>query len=67
MARDTMPHNSNIELGELNELIDMLGMNNDDVKDILVNRSVIKEQTYLSIGPKPYWADYYGSISIKDF
>lgn len=67
MTHDTMPHNSNIELRNLSKLIDTLGMSNDDVNDILTDRSVLKEQTYLSIGPKPYWADYYGTISIKDF
>ena len=67
MLRDTMPHNSKIELEKLNKLIDTLGMSDEDVKDILTNRSMSRDQTYLSIGPKPYWADYYGTISIKDF
>ena len=67
MLHDTMPHNSNIELKKLNELIDTLGMSDEDVKDILSKRSMLRDQAYLSIGPKPYWADYYGTISIKDF
>ena len=67
MLRDTMPHNNKIELEKLNKLIDTLGMSDEDVKDILTNRSMSRDQTYLSIGPKPYWADYYGTISIKDF
>ena len=66
MLHDTMPQNSNIVIGELNELTNMLGMNNDDVTNILV-KSSLKEYTNLSMGPKPYYCSYYGTISIKDF
>lgn len=61
-----MLQNSNINLGELNELTNKLGMSEKDVNDIIMNDSIIKEQTYLSIGPV-YCTTYYGSVSIKDF
>ena len=53
MLHDTMLQNSNIVIGELNELTNMLGMNCNDVNNILV-KSPIKEYANLSMGPKPY-------------
>ena len=67
MVRDTMPQNSNIELGELNELINTLGMNRNDVNNIMANSSITEEQNNISAGPNPYYSSYYGTISIKDF
>ncbi len=67
MVRDTMLQNDNIKRMELNQLINMLGMNNDDLNNIVRNNSIIKEQNYFSMGPKPYWCGYYGTISIEEF
>jgi len=67
MVRDTMLQNSNIKLEELSQLINALGMNNEDMNDIIRDNSIIKNQNYLSMGPKPYWCGYYGTISIEDF
>jgi hypothetical protein len=67
MERDTMLQNSNIKHEELNQLINALGMNNEDMNDIIRDNSIIKNQNYLSMGPKPYWCGYYGTISIEDF
>ena len=67
MVRDTMLQNSNIKLEELSQLINALGMNNEDMNSIIRDNSIIKEQNYLSMGPKPYWCGYYGTISIEEF
>lgn len=67
MVHDTMLQNSNIKRMELNQLINMLGLNNDDLNNIIRNNSITKEQNYLSMGPKPYCGGYYGTISIKEF
>lgn len=67
MVRDTMLQNSNIKHEELSQLINVLGMNNEDMNNIIRDNTIIKNQNYLSMGPKPYWCGYYGTISIKDF
>ena len=67
VVRDTMPQNSNIELGELNELINTLGMNRNDVDNIMTNSSTKEERNNLSAGPTMYTCSYYGTVSIKDF
>lgn len=66
VLRDTMPQNSNIGRGKLDELTSTLGMNKTDVDNLLANSTTSNEQTYLSAGPM-YCSNYYGTISIKDF
>lgn len=67
VVRDTMLQNNNIKQEELNQLINALGMNNDDMNNIIRDNSIIKEKNYLSMGPKPYWCGYYGTISFEEF
>jgi len=67
VVRDIMLQNNNIKQEELNQLINALGMNNDEMNKIIRDNSIIKEQNYLSMGPKPYWCGYYGTISIEEF
>ena len=62
-----MLQNNNIKRMELNQLIETLGMNNNDVTNIIRNNSITKEHNYLAMGPKPYWCGYYGTISIEEF
>ncbi len=67
MLRDTMLHNSNIELGNINKLIHMLGMSNREIECIIKNNAR-EEIIYLSDGPdREYCSGYYGSTSIRDF
>ena len=66
-VRDTMLQYSNIKCEELSQLINALGMNSDDINNILRDKSSIKEQNFLSMGPKPYCGGYYGTISIEKF
>ena len=66
-----MTHNNNIWGENLNTLLEALGMKKEDIECMIKNDS-LPEQTYFSNGPLwdpngPYWASYYGTISIKDF
>ena len=64
-----MLQNSNMQERKLLEFSEMLGLNKGDVDQILSNGSNTNEQMVYSFGPydPPYWATYYGTISIKDF
>ena len=67
--RDTMPHNSIIPGGELDTLFETLGIKKEDLERMMKN-DPMQTQPYFSNGPwndPPYWASYYGTISIKDF
>ena len=50
-------------------LINTLGINSNDIENIIEKCSITEENVHLSTssGPGPYCGGYYGSISIKDF
>lgn len=67
--RDTMSQDSNILGEKINVLLETLGMQKEDIKNIIYKKP-FPEQLYCTKGPwidDPYWASYYGTISIKDF
>lgn len=64
-----MTQNVDVKIGNINELIRTLGINPDDMENIIEKCSITQENIHLStsLGPGPYCGGYYGSISIKDF
>jgi len=62
-----MTHNNNIKYDVLIEHTKKLGINEKELKQILQNNPAREMEISFSMGPKPYWATYYGTVSIKDF
>jgi len=54
----------NIKLYDIGEKI---GLNKKEMNNLLNDHPQRIEQSSLLLGPKPYWATFYGTISIKDF
>ena len=44
-----------------------LGLNNNEIKSLIVKTNNDSEQSTLSMGPFIYPGTHYGTISIKDF
>ena len=64
-----MTQNSNIKFGKINKLVITLGINANDIENIIEKCSITEENIHFSTssGPFPYYGGYYGSSSIKDF
>jgi plasmid maintenance system antidote protein VapI len=45
----------------------IMGLNKKDMNNILNNAHQPTEEYQISLGPKPYYATFYGTISINDF
>ena len=66
MFRDSMSH---ISKEKIENIVEKLGIQRSEFESIKNNKMQMKN-TYISAGPdrwNPYWASYYGTISIKDF
>ena len=64
-----MTQNNNIKTRKLNKLISTLGINANNIENIIEKCSITEENIHFSTssGPFPYYGGYYGSSSIKDF
>ena len=52
---------------EIYEIGKRIGLNEEDI-NVILNDSLQKiEKSSFEYGPKPYWASFYGSISIINF
>jgi hypothetical protein len=52
---------------EIYKLGQTLGINTTDINALLYQKTLVKEQVTLAIGPPHYGSGYYGVISINEF
>jgi len=61
-----MIHNSNVQTRNLEKSLGVLGIQKDEIEQIIKNKTIPEELNF-SEGPKPYWGGYYGTISAYNF
>jgi len=59
-----MLHGDKMERKHLNQLAHTLGIDNIDA---VLTTQQPPQPPHTTMGPKPYWGGYYGSVSIHDF